>query len=112
MEEEPAGPLEEDPLGNEAMEAAWTLVQEVIEKGEKWTDPDFPPALSSLINKRHDSGNLTKMRQVEWKRPEDIFEEPAIFKDGTSPDDIEQGGLGDCYYLACLSSMAESEENI
>ena len=35
---------QEDPeilLGNDAMESQWAFVQEVIAKGEKWTDPDF-----------------------------------------------------------------------
>lgn len=32
--------------------------------------------------------------------------------DGISPDDVKQGTLGVCYYLALLSSVAENEERI
>ena len=51
-----------DPLGNERMEAKWTEVQEIIAAGEKWTDPEFPPNMSSLINQHHDNGNVSSMR--------------------------------------------------
>ena len=30
-----------------------------------------------------------------------------IFVDGAHPNDIEQGELGDCYFLATLSAIAE-----
>ena len=102
----------EDLLGNERMEAKWAEVQEIIAAGEKWTDPDFPPQLSSLINKKHDAGNLTQMRQVEWRRASDLFEDPQIFTDGIHPNDIKQGSLGDCYFLSCLASMAENPQRI
>ena len=41
-----------------------------------------------------------------------IFKNPAIFKDGIDPFDIKQGALGDCYFLAVLSSMAEDPKDI
>jgi hypothetical protein len=31
----------------------------------------------------------------------------SVFTDGVDPNDIEQGALGDCYYLAILSALAE-----
>lgn len=45
-------------------------------------------------------------------RASEIFNEPAIFQDGIDPNDIEQGALGDCYYLSALSSMAEDPDRI
>ena len=35
-----------------------------------------------------------------------------MYTDGINPNDIVQGALGDCYYLACLSSMAERPEQV
>lgn len=32
--------------------------------------------------------------------------------DGIDPDDIKQGSLGVCYYLATLSSLAEKSDRI
>jgi phage shock protein A len=35
-----------------------------------------------------------------------------LFVDGAGRDDIRQGGAGDCYYLATLSSIAESHPEV
>lgn len=42
----------------------------------------------------------------------ELSKAPAIFKDGIDPNDISQGALGDCYFLAVLSSMAEDPRDI
>ena len=50
---------------------------------------------------------------VEWVRATEIESlndgegELAIFADGIAPDDIQQGGLGTCFYLCSLSALAE-----
>ena len=81
-----------------------------------WTDPDFPPTLSSLINKecpsisRELQSSLEK--QIEWKRAVDIWERPSIYSHGVSPNDVSQGMLGNCYFLAVLSSLAHSLDKI
>jgi len=78
-----------------------------------WVDPEFPPELSSLIDPEVDTdASLAKYEQFEWKRVGEIYDEPSIFCDGIEPNDIQQGALGDCYFLAVLSSMAEDPEDI
>ena len=49
---------------------------------------------------------------VVWKRASELFSHPRVFSDGIHPNDINQGGLGDCYFLAVLSALAESEERV
>jgi len=48
----------------------------------------------------------------EWKRYFETSGNACVFKDGASYDDIKQGVLGDCYFLACLSMLAEVPERI
>ena len=40
------------------------------------------------------------------------FTDPCVFGDTISPDDIEQGQLGNCYFVSVLSSMAASPERV
>ena len=51
-------------------------------------------------------------RSFQWKRAKDIYKNAQIFADGIEPNDINQGALGDCYFLAVLSSLAEFPKRI
>ncbi|EGB12237.1 hypothetical protein AURANDRAFT_16291, partial [Aureococcus anophagefferens] len=45
-----------------------------------------------------------------WKRPQQIFGDAArasLFEGGVSPDDVDQGTLGDCWLLAAFAAAAE-----
>jgi hypothetical protein len=56
------------------------------------------------------------MPMVEWRRPEEIApEEAQMIKDGSSPGDIKQGILGDCWLLGSflvLSTHPELLQNL
>ncbi len=70
--------------------------------GKKFTDTVFPA---------HDAWSNQGVG-VEWKRPEEFAasgRKPVVFSDGASPEDITQGALGNCYFLAALSSCAAAE---
>lgn len=100
---------------------------------ESWIDPDFPPDSSSLfkdvltadqLKGLQDQGQtfrkdqdqfLAGVRGIEWKRPAEIFDpdEPAVvWSQDIHSDDIQQGRLGNCYYLAALASCAVGEQDV
>ena len=88
------------------------FVQDTIQQGTPWVDPDFPPELQSLYDPDLDKGDPRPYESFVWRRIKDIYRDPAIFRDGIEPNDIKQGALGDCYFLAVLSSMAEIPKRI
>ncbi len=48
-----------------------------------------------------------------WKRAKDIMTgEMFMFKDGISPADIQQRGLGDCYLLSTFAAISEFPNRI
>eukprot|EP00928_Gymnodinium_smaydae_P025547 TRINITY_DN20305_c0_g1_i1.p1 TRINITY_DN20305_c0_g1~~TRINITY_DN20305_c0_g1_i1.p1 ORF type:complete len:687 (-),score=109.67 TRINITY_DN20305_c0_g1_i1:65-2125(-) len=50
---------------------------------------------------------------VEWKRAADFMASPSLFgEEGPLPNDVGQGAVGDCYFLAALAAMAENPERI
>lgn len=93
--------------GDELIERVWDFVQVVIEAGDKWTDPNFPPTQKSLFDKKLDHGDPSRFEGIEWIRATDLYDNPKLFVGGIEPCDVKQGMLDDCYFLACLSNMAE-----
>lgn len=67
--------------------------------------------MSSLYS-GSDQNQVNRFSNYEWKRASDIYENPVIFSDGITPQDVCQGEIGDCYFLCTLSAMAEVPERI
>jgi calpain-15 len=81
-----------------------TMTKLLANPTEKFTDPDFPPEDSSL--------SKTKCERVEglaWKRIPDIWPEATEFHlfGDIKPNEIDQGKLGDCYFISGVSVLAE-----
>lgn len=55
---------------------------------------------------------LAGIEGVQWKRPADMYggvsedEPPAAFVGDIDPDDVAQGNLGNCYFLAAIAAIA------
>ncbi|KAM9331594.1 calpain-5-like isoform 1-T3 [Pholidichthys leucotaenia] len=63
-------------------------------------DPEFPATSSSLYFSEAPPGN------VEWKRPGEITSEPHLFVEGISAHDLNQGSVGNCWFVAACSCLA------
>ena len=88
------------------------FVEDIIAQGEPWTDLNFPPEPISLYDREIDTGDISKFRNLKWMRATEIYDEPKVFDDDIHPNDINQGELGDCYFLSVLSSLAVDPHNI
>ncbi|KAL6740098.1 hypothetical protein Aduo_013485 [Ancylostoma duodenale] len=69
-----------------------------------FVDPEFPATDSSLYYDERPKG------KIEWKRPSDIVENPQFIVGETSTFDVEQGGLGDCWFMAAVATLTQVEE--
>jgi len=89
--------------------------QSAIDAGIDWIDPNFAHDDSSLMDPRirnpmyiHGSWN-----RYSWRRPEQEYGEGNfVLYDQPGPNDVKQGNLGDCYFLAGLSALAEYPDRI
>jgi hypothetical protein len=64
---------------------------------------DAAPALSmnDLVKKAWEAAENNREVKVQGGRTD--------FVNGVSPDDIHQGGIGDCYFLAALATLAKQD---
>ncbi len=80
----------------------------------KYTDHKFPGNEYSIygFGERRDY-SLSDLRQLPWLRPEVFFKDQKItVYDQIDPNDIFQGGLGDCYFLAAIAAIAEYPQRL
>ncbi|KAM9728566.1 calpain-1 catalytic subunit-like [Menidia menidia] len=90
------------------------LKEYCLSRRSLFVDNTFPPDSCSL----GDLPNLTIWQEdeVKWLRPADILrlqknsDEPEFCLDGASRFDFAQGSLGNCWFLAALSSLTFHEQ--
>jgi hypothetical protein len=80
-----------------------------VASGVPFVDLDFPPVATSLSRPSIDRRSIP---QLPWKRPSDYVspdQQPsvALFRGGIDPNGIDQGELGDCWFLCAVAALAE-----
>jgi hypothetical protein len=77
-----------------------------------FVDVHFPPTVASLCRETDED----KIGAMVWMRPGEYvsrYERDAIrLVHSVEPDDIDQGRLGDCWFLCAVSALAEQPSNI
>lgn len=86
-----------------------------------FVDVEFPPSHASLLDVGGDGGGKVEedggaasdakasVELVTWRRPVDFFDgEYDIFMHKVEPQDIQQGGLGDCWCVAVCTCVRAS----
>uniref|UniRef100_A0A8C9TED8 Calpain 6 n=1 Tax=Scleropages formosus TaxID=113540 RepID=A0A8C9TED8_SCLFO len=76
------------------------LKLECREEKKLFEDPEFPAADKSLFYQKAPPG------EVEWKRPKELCADPRLFVEGISAHDLNQGTLGNCWFVAACSCLA------
>ncbi|KAK5283253.1 hypothetical protein LTR20_007552 [Exophiala xenobiotica] len=94
------------------------IIKECRESIQKYTDPHFDLERDLKITRSRDclDGLMVDPSDKEFpadvKRVTDIFDDPRFYVDGVSYDDILQGSVGDCWFLAAISALGCNQEFI
>jgi calpain len=97
-----------------------TLARQCRQSGRLWEDSAFPASSKVLTD-----GNMivsyfgrrqVRDDEIQWLRPRDICKAmnlnigPAMIVGERDRFDINQGEIGDCWFLAALANLADNEE--
>ncbi|KAG0002691.1 hypothetical protein BGZ80_003456 [Entomortierella chlamydospora] len=83
------------------------IVEECLSKNCKFRDSKF-----DLLNDRRNCLYSSLISETVYKdiagtkRIPDLFRNPVFFLNGASPDDIKQGSVGDCWFVASLAVIS------
>lgn len=89
-----------------------SALAQIEETGEQFQDPEFPTDQNSLCGYSMDFNRRNQMTQFGFQRSSEYFGNEVVVYDSMAPGDILQGQLGDCYFLAAISSIAEHPERL
>lgn len=94
-----------------------SLKKKLLERGELYVDPDFPADNKSLTYSGYLPAGLP-VTKVEWMRPKDILRvirprgSPKFVAGTLTRSDLDQGMLGDCWFVAAASVLATGPRNL
>lgn len=75
-----------------------------------YVDELFPANQSSLWKPGMEVSE--DWQYIKWERPHKISTNPHLFRNGVSSEDICQGMVGDCWWLASCAAIARSKERM
>jgi len=93
-----------------------TLVGECLDTGKLWEDPAFPADASVLGDQEVVTGYFGQVAtrdEIEWLRPAEICAnmglDPAMVVGERDRFDVNQGEIGNCWFLAALANLADDD---
>ena len=85
-------------------------------RGMLFEDPEFPAANHLLVddNQQFVISYFGRTRfdsnSIQWLRPHEIVSNPRMFVGESDRFDINQGEIGNCWFLAAVANLAESKK--
>ena len=70
-----------------------TMKENLLSRGLLFEDDTFPPS-----------------KGIEWLRPNQISKNPQMYVEKRNRFDINQGRIGNCWFLAALAQLADDDE--
>lgn len=93
-----------------------TLVGECLDTGNLWEDPAFSADASVLGDQEVVTGYFGQVAtrdEIEWLRPAEICAnmglDPAMVVGERDRFDVNQGEIGNCWFLAALANLADDD---
>ena len=80
------------------------ILENYKKTGEKFVDPNFHPT------KKISDSQLSNSSTYKWQRVDSLLKSKLF--ENMSPDSLCQGSLGDCYFLAVLSSLCKDVNRV
>ncbi|KAI1707437.1 calpain family cysteine protease domain-containing protein [Ditylenchus destructor] len=80
------------------------LKRDCLRKKHLFVDVEFPPTNASLFL------DVNRNSDIVWKRPGEIVDNPKLFVEGASANDVTQGILGNCWFVSACSALTHNEE--
>ena len=114
-----------EPVNANAMRVTRYYKNQKFSDDGVFEDDLFPPTENTLLARQHGNSKNPHSSErsvdpsqigpdnIEWKRAKEIFPNGfSIFESSISMEDVLQGGIGDCYFLAALTAICEHPEMI
>ena len=74
-------------------------------ENELFEDPDFE-YFSKPLSEDMEIDLVDFDTHIRWLRPNEIVSNPLLGKSNIKPDEVKQGNLGDCWFIAALGTVA------